>query len=151
MTHRDPLVEALLALAPPLVGIGLRSVQAAGDGVTMPQYRVLVLLSDNGALSIGSIALELGVNPSNATRVCDRLERLGLITRASSARVRRTVLVDVTASGRRVVSAVTAHRRRELAAVVAGLKRSSSGTVARAIDEVATAARAVETAGLART
>jgi hypothetical protein len=59
--------------------------------------------------------------------------------------------VDVTASGRRVVSAVTAHRRRELAAVVAGLKRSSSGTVARAIDEVATAARAVETAGLART
>ena len=150
VTGPDSLVDALVALAPPLVGIGVRSVEAAAGGVTIPQYRVLVLLEDNGPLSIGMIAFELGVNPSNATRVCDRLERLGLASRTSSATDRRSVLVEVTESGRAVVADVTAYRRRDLARVVAQLDGSRSDGMVRALEEVAKAARAVEAADLAR-
>ena len=142
-------MEALVRLAPPIVGIGLRSVQAAAGGVTLPQYRVLVLLHDNGPLTIGAIALELGVNPSNATRVADRLERLGLVTRAPSSHDRRIVLVEATAAGEGVVRDVTRHRRAELARVVAELDGSRSSELVRALDEVAHAARAVEAADLA--
>jgi DNA-binding MarR family transcriptional regulator len=149
VTNPDTVVDALLCLTRPLVGIGVRSVQSASGGVTIPQYRVLVLLEDNGALSIGAIALELGVNPSNATRVCDRLERLGLATRAASSRDRRSVLVGITQAGRRVVAAVTAERRRELARVAERLDGATSDTLVRVLDEVAQAARAVERADLA--
>src|SRR5689334_8216938 len=149
MTTDDSLVETLLALAPPLVGIGVRSVQVAGGGVTIPQYRVLVLLEDNGPLSVGMIALELGVNPSNATRLCDRLERLGLLTRNSAAHDRRSVLVEVTDAGREVVTSVTAYRRQEFVRVVNRLNGSNSEAVVRALDEVAAAARAVEASDLA--
>ena len=139
-----------MALAPPIVGIGVRSVEAAADGVTMPQYRVLVLLEDNGALSIGMIAFELGVNPSNATRVCDRLERLGLAERTSSTSDRRSVLVEVTDAGRAVVAAVTNYRRQEFARVVEQLGASGREALVHALDEVTSAARAVEGADLAR-
>ena len=149
VTKHDTLVEALLGLTRPLVGIGVRSVQSASGGVTMPQYRVLVLLEDNGALSIGVIALELGVNPSNATRVCDRLERLGLITRTTSDQDRRSVLVGIAPAGRKVVAAVSAERRRELSRVVDQLDGSTSDLLIRALDEVTAAARAVEPADLA--
>jgi DNA-binding MarR family transcriptional regulator len=149
VTKHDTLVEALLGLTRPLVGIGVRSVQSASGGVTMPQYRVLVLLEDNGALSIGVMELELGVNPSNATRVCDRLERLGLITRTTSSQDRRSVLVGITPAGRKVVAAVSAERRRELAKVVDQLDGSTSDLLIRALDEVAEAARALERATLA--
>ena len=148
MPSDDPLVETLLVLARPLIGIGVRSVQVAGGGVTIPQYRVLVLLDDNGPLPIGAIALELGVNPSNATRVCDRLERLGLLTRSSAAHDRRSVLVEVTDGGREVVAAVTAYRRQELTRVVSRVDASRSTALVRALDEVATAARAVEASDL---
>jgi DNA-binding MarR family transcriptional regulator len=149
VTTPDTLVEALLGLTRPLVGIGIRSVQSASAGVTLPQYRVLVLLEDNGELSVGAIALELGINPSNATRVCDRLERLGLITRAASFQDRRSVLVAITRSGRKVVAAVIAERRRELARVVERLDGSASDALVRALEEVAEAARSVERANLA--
>lgn len=111
----------------------------------MPQYRVLVMLEDNGALSIGMIALELGVNPSNATRVCDRLGRLGLVTRTGSSEDRRTVLVEVTPAGREVVAAVMAHRREELLRVVERLDGAAGDSVVRALSDLMVAARAVET------
>jgi DNA-binding MarR family transcriptional regulator len=150
VANDSSLVEALLTLSRPIVGIGVRSVQAAAGSVTMPQYRVLVLLDDNASLSIGAIAAELGVNPSNATRVCDRLERLGLIARTTTPHDRRTVLVRITRQGRDVVAAVMAYRRRELARVVEMLDGSSNGAVVRALDEVAVAARALERAHLAQ-
>ena len=115
----------------------------------MPQYRALVLLHDNGPLTIGTIAVELGVNPSNATRVADRLERLGLITRRPSSRDRRTVLAEVTGAGEDVVRAVTTFRRAELARVVARLDGARSEELVRALSEVADAARTVEAVDLA--
>ena len=144
----EALIDALLHMSRPLVGMVIRSVQFAPVEVTIPQHRVLVLLEDNGPLGVGAIATELGVNPSNATRVCDRLQRLGLITRSRSDEDRRAVLVDLTVDGRHLVRAVADIRRADLARVVEQLDGASSSGLVEALEAVGAAAHRVELAYL---
>lgn len=140
------LVDALLTASRSLLGIVIRSVESAPVAVTIPQHRVLVMLEDDGPLGIGVIAAELGVNPSNASRVCDRLQRLGLVERAQSPEDRRSVLVALTGEGRQVLQSVTDHRREEIARVVAQMDGRSTTAVVRALDSVSDAAGEVEQA-----
>ena len=59
-----------------LVAIAARSLAAAGE-VTLPQYRALVVLASRGPQRAVDLAGVLGVNPSSATRLVDRLVRSG--------------------------------------------------------------------------
>ena len=74
---REELVEELLTASRALVGIAIRSIAAAPVEVTVAQHRLLVLLAAHGPQSVGEIAEHLGVNPSNASRHGDRLQRWG--------------------------------------------------------------------------
>ena len=65
----------------------------------MPQYRTLVVLTYAGAHRLADLAESLGVSPSTATRMCDRLVRKGLITRTRDVVDRREVNLSVTNAG----------------------------------------------------
>jgi DNA-binding MarR family transcriptional regulator len=129
----EELAAAFVTASRALVGIAIRSVEAAPVPVTVPQHRVLVLLAANGPQVIGTLAQQLGVNPSNATRVCDRLQRLDLVSRSRSDSDGRAVHVTITPAGRRLVDAVTAHRRREVSAVLRELSHEQVETVVAAL------------------
>jgi DNA-binding MarR family transcriptional regulator len=141
-TNKDieELAAAFVTASRALVGIAIRSVEAAPVPVTIPQHRVLVLLAANGPQAIGTLAQQLGVNPSNATRVCDRLQRLDLVRRSRSDSDGRAVHVTITPSGRRVVDAVNAHRRREVAAVLRELSPAQVEVVVEALTAFSRAA-----------
>ena len=109
----DELAEAFLTASRALVGLAVQSLGAAPVEITMAQHRVLVLLASRGEQQIGDIAAELRVNPSNATRHCDRLQKLGLLARQRSTIDGR--VVQVALDRRR-----TEGRRR-------GLRRASRG------------------------
>lgn len=111
----EELVEELLTASRALVGIAVRSIEAAPVDVTVAQHRLLVLLAAHGPQSVGEIAEHLGVNPSNASRHGDRLQRLGLVRRSRSVEDGRVVRIALTAAGRRLLDAVTERRRAELA------------------------------------
>lgn len=113
------LVEEFLTASRALIGLAVHSLGAASVDVTPPQHRVLVLLAARGPQSVTQVAAELGVNRSNATRICDRLERAGLVRRGPNAADGRVVEVDLTPAGLALVDAVTATRRGEIARVVA--------------------------------
>src|SRR4051794_25988379 len=85
----DHIAATFVTASRALVAIAIRSIEAAPVAVPVPQHRVLVLLAANGPQAIGTLAQQLGVNPSNATRVCDRLERLDLVRRAPPTSPRR--------------------------------------------------------------
>ena len=59
------------------MAIAARSLAEAGD-VTLPQFRVLVILASRGPRRVRDLADDLGVNPSGASRLCDRLSGKGL-------------------------------------------------------------------------
>jgi DNA-binding MarR family transcriptional regulator len=93
----------------------------------------LVLLASRGPQSMGEIAEQLGVNPSNASRQCDRLQRLGLLVRARSAADARVVRAEVSSAGRRLLGAVTQRRREELRRVVERMDGADVAVVAAAL------------------
>jgi DNA-binding MarR family transcriptional regulator len=117
------LVDALLGASRALVAVAVRSLSSAEEEVTMPQYRTLVLLCSRGPQRVADLAEALGVSPPNATRMCARLVRKGLIRRSRSASDRRSVRVSVTPSGRQLVSQVGTARRHELTRIVDQMPR----------------------------
>lgn len=124
MTHRaaddlgalDELVDAVLVSSRELVAVSARSI-AGVRGVTLPQYRMLVVL-DHGSLNLSGLAGELDVAPSTAMRMVDRLVAQGLVVREVHPEDRRQTWLVLTAAGRSTVDSVTERRRRDLRAVL---------------------------------
>jgi DNA-binding MarR family transcriptional regulator len=131
MPQEDP-VEGVLTASRALVGVAARSLAAVEDDVTLAQYRVLVLLASRGEQNLGVLARALSIHPSSTTRLCDRLEAKGLISRTPSAKSRREVILAITATGRRLLKTVTARRRLEIRRIVDSLSRDEQRRVQEA-------------------
>ena len=136
----DELAEAFLTASRVLVGLAVQSLGAAPVEITMAQHRVLVLLASRGEQQIGDIATELRVNPSNATRHCDRLQKLGLLARERSTADGRVVQVALTDAGRMVVDAVSEARREEISRVLGEMPADQRSAVLAALESFAEAA-----------
>jgi DNA-binding MarR family transcriptional regulator len=104
-------VDAVLRASRALIGIAAASMAGVDDIVTVPQFRVLVMVYTRGPLNLAAVAAELDVNPSNASRTCDRLLKAGLLDRREDLDDRRNVTLTLTAEGRRLVGKVTRQRR----------------------------------------
>ncbi|MEU9025543.1 MarR family transcriptional regulator [Actinomadura sp. NPDC048394] len=115
----DEVTSALLTASRLLVAISARSLAAVEDAVTLPQFRLLVVLSTQGPAKLVTLAGLLGVNPSTALRMVDRLAAAGLVDRQASPASGREVRIQLTAAGRGIVDDVTARRRADIAGVVA--------------------------------
>ncbi|WP_254885922.1 MarR family winged helix-turn-helix transcriptional regulator [Streptomyces sp. NA02950] len=112
------MVTALLTASRLLVAVSARSLAAVEESLTLPQFRMLVVLDSGGPLSLSRLAGELGVQPSTAMRMIDRLVAAGMVARGVSAEDRRSSVLSLTKGGRRIVTQVTDHRRREIACIV---------------------------------
>ncbi len=134
------LVEAFITASRALVGVAVRSINAAGVDVTIAQHRVLVLLASHGDQTVGALAEQLGVDASNGTRICDRLERLGLVARARSPRDGRAVDVSLTTSGLDLLEEVRAHRTRDLQRILRDVTPAGVRSMVRALNAFARAA-----------
>ncbi len=137
-------VEEFLDASRALVGIAVYSVNAAPVDITVTQYRLLAVVASGGPLTINDVAALLGVAQSNASRHCDRLERLELVRRTRSANDGRVVLVDLTESGREVVDLVTAVRRREIVKVLGSMSDAAREQAVSAVRDFNRAATTAE-------
>jgi len=70
-------------------------------GVTYPQYLVLVVLWEHGALGVGDLATLLRMDFGTLSPMLKRLESKGLVTRRRQPTDERRVLVDLTPKGPR--------------------------------------------------
>jgi DNA-binding MarR family transcriptional regulator len=113
------LTEAMLTASRVLVGVAARSLAVAAPAdVTLPQYRALVVLAARGPVRVGVLADALGIHPSTATRLCDRLVDRRLVRRAVDRTNRRETTISLSAAGRKVVDDVTEVRRAEIRGIV---------------------------------
>lgn len=132
-------MDALLRASRGLVGVAARSIAAAGEDVTLPQYRVLVLLATRGPQRLSDLAEALQVDPSAITRMVDRLTRKQLVRRHRSAQDRRMVRISLTASGRTMVDLVTEARRAELSAILRRIPLDAQPPLIQALARLAEA------------
>ncbi|WP_329045691.1 MarR family transcriptional regulator [Amycolatopsis sp. NBC_01488] len=118
-TDIDAVTDAVLTASRLLVAVSARSIAAAGDTITLPQFRLLVILQSRGALKHAALAEYLGVTPSTASRMVDRLVAVGTVERQNSPNSRREIVLQLTKEGARLVRQVTTRRRKEIAKIVA--------------------------------
>ena len=123
-----------------LVGIAAAAIAAVDATVTVPQLRVLVLLDTRGPLNLVGVAAALGVNPSNASRICERLIKAGLVDRQESPLDRRNITLSLTDAGRRLINKVTKHRRAAITRVLRDMDPDDRELLTTALDRFATAA-----------
>ena len=137
---REVAVDAVLAASRAVVAVATKSLGAAAEETTLAQYRALVVLISRGPQRMVDLARALGVSPSTAGRMCDRLVRKTLVWRYRTRADRREVLVSITAAGREVVEEATRQRRVLLAAILAKLSPAQRSQVAAAFAAFAAAA-----------
>ncbi|MFI5571557.1 MarR family winged helix-turn-helix transcriptional regulator [Streptomyces sp. NPDC051740] len=114
----EAVTRAVLTASRLLVAVSARSLAAVEDRVTLPQFRMLMVLSTRGATKLVTLADLLHVAPSTAMRMVDRLIAAGLADRRTNPANRRETLLRLTGEGRHTVEDVTARRRAEIAAIV---------------------------------
>jgi DNA-binding MarR family transcriptional regulator len=131
----QPMLDALMALSRAVVGMTTRSLNQVGADVTLTQYRSLVVLASRGPQRTTELAAELGIQPSTATRLCDRLLARGFVRRQPGETDRRVVLVVLTDAGRSLVGQAMSGRRE----LLTGLLRRVRVTDPQAFAEAATA------------
>jgi DNA-binding MarR family transcriptional regulator len=139
----DEATDVVLLASRALVGVAARSLAATEDQITLVQYRALVALGAQGEQNVGSLADALGIHPSTATRLCDRLIVKGFIDRKTSVESRREVTLALSDSGRALVRAETARRRRAIRRIVARLDVETQLEIVEAFGALADAAEEV--------
>lgn len=127
----DRVLDAVVAGSRVLVAISTRSLSTTALDVTLPQCRALATLGQLGPQSLVGLAGALGVHPSTATRMCDRLIEKGLVRRAPAD---RGVSLQLTEAGIKLVRMITSARRKELAAIVAQMSESERQELVRCME-----------------
>jgi DNA-binding MarR family transcriptional regulator len=119
----DPqqVVAALLTASRLLVAIAAKSLAAVEDTLTLPQYRLLVVLDSRGPSSLAGLAEALEVNPSTALRMVERLTTAGMVEKTVNPARRREILLRLTGAGWQTVRQVSEQRRTEFNRIVAAM------------------------------
>ncbi|MET7377967.1 MarR family transcriptional regulator [Streptomyces sp. NPDC005526] len=135
------------------VAISARALASTAESLTLPQLRALVVLDTCGPVKLAALAATLGVNPSTALRMVERLEALDLVDRRTNPANRREVVLSLTSEGQDLVTRVLAHRRAEVRRLVQRLPAAERAALVPALRVLTAAAGelAVESADHART
>lgn len=80
--------------------------------LTQGEAHVLAQLAEHRSLTASQLHSEFGHKRSTLTNILDRLEQRGLLARGPNPSDRRSILVSLTARGRRVASKIVAARDR---------------------------------------
>lgn len=146
----DREVRAFHTAGRDLIGIALRSLDVVGNGLSLPKFRMLLVLHELGRAPSARVARALGVNASSVTRLADRLVEELYVTRGADEHSRSVVPLELSDEGRRLVDRVIAWRHDELGRLLAGIDPHLRETTTVALEQFAEAAAAfysVEFAG----
>jgi DNA-binding MarR family transcriptional regulator len=83
--------------------------------LTMPQFKLLLLIASCKGLRVGDLAQRLGVTPPTVTTILDRLVEHGLVRREDDPVDRRLVIARLTAEGIGLLQRLNVHSDTELA------------------------------------
>jgi len=114
-----------------------RAVEELGSSVPPAQMRALLTIDQAGSLNLSGLAGALGASASAASRLCDRMQAAGLLTRDRAAASRREIVLLPTESGRRLAEWVRGRRRAALRDVMETMSPDGREALAQGLRELA--------------
>ena len=117
--ERPPnLAAAIESAAEALIGVLDSATSRHTVSVSPTQLRVLSLIVSHPDTNVNRLAELLDVVPSSASRLCDRLEAVGLLRRVADPRDRREVRLIPTAAADTLLRDLQQRRHRAVQAVL---------------------------------
>ena len=114
-----------------------RAVEELGSAVPPAQMRALMIIDRTGSLNLSRLAAALGASASATSRLCDRMQAAGLLTRDRAAASRREIVLLPTESGRRLTQWVQGRRRAALSDVLQTMSPDGREALVRGLNEIA--------------
>jgi DNA-binding MarR family transcriptional regulator len=134
------IVDAVLAANRVFVAVASNALASSTADVTLPQFRALVLLDANGTMSVAQLAEAMGVVPSTATRMCDRLVAKKLIRREVDRSNRRQMLLSLHAKGEELLAESTRRRKQEISRLLRAIPAAEQHRLAESLRVLVAAA-----------
>ncbi|MFC9430919.1 MarR family transcriptional regulator [Streptomyces sp. NPDC056987] len=117
--RREQVAEAACAASELLEVLWGRGQEAAPSGPVPPsQLRALLVIETHEGANLRTLGEALGSRPSSVSRLCDRMEAMGLVTRSQSRTSRREVELRLSRRGHQVLDEHRAFRTREVGLVL---------------------------------
>ncbi|MFI5630140.1 MarR family winged helix-turn-helix transcriptional regulator [Streptomyces sp. NPDC051664] len=104
------------------------------------QLRALLVIEQQEGSNLRSLGEALGSRAPSVSRLCDRLEAMGMVRREPSATSRREVELRLTQRGRTLLEEYRAIRTREFAAVLGSMPQAAVAALAEGLAAFNTAA-----------
>ena len=86
--------------------------------LSLVHLNVLMLVDDEGAMSMRGLAEALDVSQASATGIVDRMEQRGLVARERDEQDRRVIRVGITEAGQALIAGLAAERRDHMTQMV---------------------------------
>ncbi|MBY8850407.1 MarR family winged helix-turn-helix transcriptional regulator [Saccharothrix longispora] len=119
--HPDDPAAAVERAADVLAALWTASQHVLETRVSASQFQALTVIARHGKVNLNGLAEAMGAIPSSASRLCDRLQAAGFVTRSESSHSRREVELTLTRSGRALMAEVGRLRRQEITRILAGM------------------------------
>ncbi|MFJ4964654.1 MarR family protein [Streptomyces sp. ADI96-02] len=111
-----------------------RGQEAASSGTVSPsQLRALLVIEKQEGANLRSLGEALGSRAPSVSRLCDRMEAMGLVQREPSATSRREVELRLSLRGRTLLEEYRAIRARELNAVLERMEPAAVAALAEGL------------------
>ncbi len=107
--------------------------------LTLSQFHLLKLVSDNGTHQVGEVAEFLGLSPPAATKNIDKLESLDLVRRSQSRGDRRATFLLAAPKGRKLVDAYEQLKVARLAPILDSFQREELEQLASLLERFSVA------------
>lgn len=104
-----------------------------GQGLRVPEWRVLACLVDNDSLMITRLARLSLMEQSRMTRIVDQMDARGLVQRETDAEDKRRVRVRLTEEGRKLASALVADARAHEARLLSALADTDAARIKKVL------------------
>jgi DNA-binding MarR family transcriptional regulator len=114
-----------------------RAVEERVTELPPAQMRALLAIEQAGSLNLSRLAEALGAKLSPASRLCDRMQAAGLLTRDRSAASRREIVLVPTEAGRQLAAWVRSRRRAAIREVMQTMSPDGREALVQGLRELA--------------
>jgi DNA-binding MarR family transcriptional regulator len=121
--------EEVVSTVPSVVWFMRKQMRSHRGGLSIPQFRALVRVQQDGAASISSISEHLATSLSTTSRLVSGLVDRGLLERESKPDDRRQVHVTITTTGRAVLDKARQATRGKMEAALSSMQAAEEKTV----------------------
>lgn len=104
--------------------------------LTVPQFGVLEVLNDNGAMPLKKISEILLVTGANITCVVDNLEKEDLVRRVHSKEDRRIINAELTEKGKEKVESILPGYTKNISSLVSKLSENEQKELVRLLEKM---------------